>query len=350
MENQFTPAYYQIKQDIKEKIASGTLKPGELLPGRIRLAEEYGCSWGTLNRAVNELILEGVLTAQKGKGTFVAHSEVVPVQLVHDPVKVWVCRSFPSVYATISELMDGLRSEAHRRGRGIQFIDNGADGNLPADLNGYIVVVPSDQQYEYLVNAWEQGQRFVVLNSDFNNAPFVSVNADIFNASLQVVQYLISQGHQHIGLLGLRKGFANYRHRKEAYIQAYKNHNLPYSTEWFVESPEEHLDAKDLFSDWFDRHPECTAVYAADYTSAVAILEALAERGIPFPEKISLFASGHVPFASMLKVSLCTVLQPFYELGRSAMSKLLDEQWDAKTDLKPCKLVYGESVQNIEQV
>jgi len=50
------------------------------------------------------------------------------------------------------------------------------------------------------------------------------------------------------------------------------------------------------------------------------ILELLAEKEIPFPDKMSLFASGHVPFASLLKVSLCTMQQPFHELGRRCPS------------------------------
>lgn len=347
MDQQFTPAYYQVKQDIKAKIASQVLKPGDLLPGRTALSEEYGCSWSTLNRAINELILEGVLTAQKGKGTFVAPRAPESVAEDAKPVKVWVCHPFPSVYATLSEMMDGLREEAYRRGRGIQFIDNGFQDESPQDLNGYIVVVPSNDQRDDLVRAWEKGQRFVVLNSDFEDVPFVCVNSDIYNASLQVCNYLLDLGHEKIGLLGLRDNFSNYAHRREAFEHAFRTRGIPYADDWFVGRPEDQLDAKDLYGDWLDRHPDCTAIHAADYSSALAVLETLGEKETQIPERVSFFASGRVPFASLLRVSLCSVLQPFHELGRTAMACLLDERWEEGTKLLPCELVFGQSAGRI---
>ncbi len=339
---QFTPTYYQIKMSIKQQIAEGQLKPGDLLPGRVALSEQYGCSWSTLNRAVNELILEGVLTAQKGKGTFVSAS-VAQVKPGLDHVNVWFCNPFPSVYATLSEMMDGLRTEANDRGRAIQFIDNGK-AEPPDNLDGYIVITPSEDQVGYLVKAWESGQRFVVLNADFPDVPFNCVNADLYRGSSEVIGHLIDMGHRKIGLLGLRDGFPNYRHRQEAFRDCFAERGLPVSEDWFVGRPENPKDAHDLFSDWVDRHPECTAIFAADYMSALAILETLAEKDIHVPDQLSLFSSGHIPFESLMKISLNTMIQPFYELGRLAMSRLLDGEWDKGTELLPCRVLLRDSV------
>ncbi|QJD84988.1 substrate-binding domain-containing protein [Cohnella herbarum] len=343
---QFTPTYYQIKQSIKKKIADGKLNPGDILPGRVALSEQYECSWSTLNRAVNELILEGVLTAEKGKGTYVS-ANAAKIKQGIEPVSVWFCNPYPSVYATLSEMMDGLRNEANDRGRAIQFIDNG-NAEAPANINGYIVITPSEDQVPFLLKAWAAGQRFVVLNSDFQNVPFSCVNADLYQGSTQVIDYLLDKGHQRIGLLGLRDGQPNYRHRQDAFRDCFKKRGLPFSDDWFVGRPENLNDAHDLFSDWVDRHPECTAIFAADYMSTLTILETLVEKDIEVPVNLSLFASGYIPFESLMRISLSTMVQPFYEIGRMAMARLLDEQFDRGTELLPCRVIYRESINTIE--
>jgi DNA-binding LacI/PurR family transcriptional regulator len=340
MDQQFTPTYYVIKSDIKKKVAQGILQAGETLPGRNKLTSEYNCSWSTINRAINELILEGVLIAQKGVGTFVATSNYEkPVSFI----KVWFCHPFPSVYASLSEMMDGLRDEAHARGLSTQFIDQGPN-EYPVDLSGYVVVTPSSEQYDYLCRAWLNGQRFVVLNSDFEEAPFVCVNSNLFPAYLEAMEMLMNEGHKKIGLIGIRNGFSGYEQRKNAYRDAYQRFGYPYLEDWIVGRPEDLLDAKQLYSEWMDEHPECTAVFTADYTSSLIVLDMLYDRGSLIPEHISMFASGKIPFDSILKVSLNTVIQPFYDLGRKAASILINKEWGSESVTIDCKLVIRNSV------
>lgn len=65
------PLYYRIKEDIKEKIQRGELKPGEMLPTESRLCEVYGASRVTIRRAITELITENVLERGFGKSATV---------------------------------------------------------------------------------------------------------------------------------------------------------------------------------------------------------------------------------------------------------------------------------------
>lgn len=74
------PLYYIIKEDIKDKIQAGKLKPGEILPTENRLCEEYGASRVTIRRAINELISENVLDRGFGK-TATVKCETVPRSL-----------------------------------------------------------------------------------------------------------------------------------------------------------------------------------------------------------------------------------------------------------------------------
>ncbi|GLI04781.1 GntR family transcriptional regulator [Paenibacillus tyrfis] len=70
------PMYIQLKQIIKDELASGKLKPGQKLPTEFELCEMYSISRRTVRSAINELIEEGLLTRKQGKGTFISSNKI----------------------------------------------------------------------------------------------------------------------------------------------------------------------------------------------------------------------------------------------------------------------------------
>jgi GntR family transcriptional regulator len=66
------PIYIQIEDSIHTQIAAGQLKPGEQLPTIRELAAEIRVNLNTVARAYYELDREGVISTQRGKGTFVS--------------------------------------------------------------------------------------------------------------------------------------------------------------------------------------------------------------------------------------------------------------------------------------
>jgi GntR family histidine utilization transcriptional repressor len=66
------PHYLRIKEKIMALIAEGQLKPGDRVYSESELVSAFGVSRMTANRALRELMFEGVLTRSAGLGTFVA--------------------------------------------------------------------------------------------------------------------------------------------------------------------------------------------------------------------------------------------------------------------------------------
>ena len=66
------PLYYQIKNIIREMIENEELKPGEMIPAERELCEIQGVSRMTVNKAIMDLVNEGIVYREQGKGTFVA--------------------------------------------------------------------------------------------------------------------------------------------------------------------------------------------------------------------------------------------------------------------------------------
>ena len=66
-----TPIYEQIKDQIKEAILAGELKPDAMLPSIRQLARDLKISVITTTRAYNDLEEEGFIVSVQGKGSFV---------------------------------------------------------------------------------------------------------------------------------------------------------------------------------------------------------------------------------------------------------------------------------------
>jgi GntR family transcriptional regulator len=66
------PYYHQIKEALKASIASGALKPGDMLPSELSLSEQLEISRLVVHRAYRELVTEGLLIRKRAKGTFVS--------------------------------------------------------------------------------------------------------------------------------------------------------------------------------------------------------------------------------------------------------------------------------------
>ncbi len=82
--NENTPMYEQIMDQIATKVMAGDWRPGQALPSIRELASASSVSVITVKRAYLELERAGVIVTRQGKGSFVAETQDMPKQLVQD--------------------------------------------------------------------------------------------------------------------------------------------------------------------------------------------------------------------------------------------------------------------------
>lgn len=66
-----TPLYHQLKNILKERILSNELKGSQRLPTEAELCIEYNVSRITVRQALTELMKDGLIYRDRGRGTFV---------------------------------------------------------------------------------------------------------------------------------------------------------------------------------------------------------------------------------------------------------------------------------------
>jgi GntR family histidine utilization transcriptional repressor len=84
------PAFAQIKAFLKARIASGEWRPGDAVPSEAELMQQFGVARMTVNRAMQELVQEGLVTRIQGSGSFVAElhriSSSLNIRDIHEEV------------------------------------------------------------------------------------------------------------------------------------------------------------------------------------------------------------------------------------------------------------------------
>ena len=65
------PLYQRLRDHLAEQIANNRWRPGEAIPTEAALSAEYQLSTGTVRKAVDALVSEGILERQQGRGTFI---------------------------------------------------------------------------------------------------------------------------------------------------------------------------------------------------------------------------------------------------------------------------------------
>ena len=64
--------YKEVQRQMLLALAAEEWQPGEAIPAEKHLCERFSVSIGTLRKAIDELVAEGILIRHQGRGTFVA--------------------------------------------------------------------------------------------------------------------------------------------------------------------------------------------------------------------------------------------------------------------------------------
>lgn len=91
--NEEIPLYKQMINRLHEQIETGFYKPGQMIPSERALCKSYGVSRITVRRCLSEMIHNGILYRQQGRGSFV---EMKILAFIGLPPLAFVTGSFPS--------------------------------------------------------------------------------------------------------------------------------------------------------------------------------------------------------------------------------------------------------------
>lgn len=269
---------------------------------------------------------------------------IAALQYVHQPKKVVVRQRQPVIGLImetlspsasrdgfIAEVVSGVEAGLHSAGlRMLLHLYRKHDdpvSDLRAlmgrDVDGMIITNGGDIDATVIEKIMGTGVP-TVLVENYLETQTHSVVADNFTAGLRATDYLISLGHQRIGMLVGSSRYISLTDRRRGYEAALLAGDLPVERELMPPQPPSsglkgYVQMRTLIS--LQRPP--TAVYAVSDKSAMGAYAAVVEAGLSIPRDISIVGTDDVAESLYLTPPLTTFSVPKFELGRAAAQKML---------------------------
>ena len=327
--------HQRIYRTLRAAIASGEYRTGQRLPSESELVKAFGASRTTVNRALRELQLGGIIDRHAGSGSYVraeatnnytfglfipelGQTEIfepicqgmVAAKNAHNHVLIWG-RTLASTETTEQEARQVCLRLIANKVSGVFFAPLEVNP-FKDDLNQAIVSMLTDARIPT-----------VLLDRDIVDFPCRSrydvVGIDNRRAGFVAAQHLIDAGCRRIGFIGRPHLAPSCVARSNGYRDAIYNSAVEPGSEFI-----ERLDPADrpCVAEVMGRFRPDGIVCSNDRTAA-RLMKTLADLGIAVPDQVRLVAFDDVKYASLVSVPLTTIHQPCDQLGAAAVQAMI---------------------------
>lgn len=203
-----------------------------------------------------------------------------------------------------------------------------------------VIIFPSWLNEGRLKTFAERHQPLVVINRAFREHPGIGqVLMDARRGARLAVDYLVGRGHTAIGMLAGYAANPEIFQRVRGFREAMQVHGLPVVDDWIVTvTPPVVEQGREMARALLTQYPQVTALFAYNDLLAVGAIQACKELGRRVPEDCAIIGFDNIQLAALVTPSLTTVHVDKYELGRRAVTLLMDMLDNPETEFPPIYL------------
>jgi DNA-binding LacI/PurR family transcriptional regulator len=304
-----------IRQRIKDQVYMGKI------PSERNLADEFGVSYMTVRKAINNLVEEEVLYKEPKKGTFVNNR---PKNLKTN-IGFFLDRNIKKGIASAyySMIYNALEKEAARQGHSVIYFSNNDPNNLDEVLKKLDGVIATCFPHNEEVIAYlAQRKPLVVIDNSSQDKTIPSVTIDNFNAIFNSVKYLSELGHRNIAFISGLSDSDVGRNRLNGYQTGLKRLELK-SDPTLIFSGNYSFESGVAAADYFlslDELPH--AIISANDRMALGATQRLQQKGLSIPKDISVIGFDDIQVSAEVYPPLTTNAAPFEKIAQQTFTML----------------------------
>jgi len=303
------------------------------------IALELGLSKSTVSKALNDSYEISERTKKLVK-QHAAERNFEP-NILAQSLKQGYTKSIGIVVSTIdnnffSQVIDGIESVSEEKGYNISITQTHESYETEVRkvkhfsfraIDGLLISLSSEtNNLQHLKTLKEKGLPIVFFDRVTNEINTHKVVADNFKGAYEGTQHLIQSGYKRIAHITSATGLSITKERLDGYLQALKDHALQpnesyikYCLHGGKDIKETAATVQELLS--ADIRPD--AILTASDRITTQTLTLLRQAGIRIPEDIAMIGFTNSKLADVLNPPFSTIVQPGFEIGKTAIELLI---------------------------
>ncbi len=333
--NDPAPLYEQVERDIMRQIKEKSLKPGDFVGTHSELSKKYSVSIITIKKALLNLINSGYLYSRTGKGTFVAEMNEKKINFNSHKTIGLVLRDLKHPYFSL--IVHGIEERAYELGynllitsssNSLEKEENQINHFLNLGVDGLIIASLSLQYRatDYLQKLHNNNFPYVMV-SYIHDPEYWYVGSNHELGGFLATDHLIRTGYKKIGYVHVGKGNLLSDVRKNGYMQALLEHDIPFDSKLVYFLDKEMFDSgvdrfklgEDFGNSFIDIPDKPDAIYFYNDAVALGFEKAVMEKGIKVPDDVAIVGNDDIFNSNYASVPLTTIHQPADLIGKKAV-------------------------------
>lgn len=332
------PKYEQVKRSLVKEIQAGRWSPGSPFPSESQLLQRYKVSRPTLIRSLQEMVRDGYLYREQGRGTFVADpSKKAGTETVAVFISNVVAELSGDAREVQLRIINGVQSalgQGHKamtvRQAGPNVIDQDTRWFLEQTRAGTALVIEPSFNPTLIRELQDRGWNTWALNEPCPGCHSVYIDQDA--AGYLAAKYLLNRGCRRIALLnGPQNTYWGFEARQQGYCRALREAGVKLD-ESLMRNGQHAIDSeagRAMFRELLESGVKPDGVVGASDAKAMGAIAAAQEAGLSIPQDIR-FVSIDNTLADRSDPPLSAVALPFGELGEQAVLQAGQTQQQAK--------------------